>query len=196
MFAATRAPSGSNRQAFRFMVLTDSKKSKEAKKLVQRGARQLWADKQVADGYQSAAEVDSNSPKVRMARSMQEYVENFDTVPVLILAMLVRYRAPNPLEGASVYPACQNILLAARARGYGGVLTGFHSFVEPELRNLLEIPDDVFIAATIALGKPMGSHGPVRRVPMREVVFGDTWDEAATWAIDPPDTRFTGRPPR
>lgn len=196
MFAATRAPSGSNRQAFRFMVLTDSEKSKEAKKLVQRGARQLWADKQVADGYQSAAEVDSNSPKVRMARSMQEYVENFDTVPVLILAMLVRYRAPNPLEGASVYPACQNILLAARARGYGGVLTGFHSFVEPELRNLLEIPDDVFIAATITLGKPMGSHGPVRRVPMREVVFGDTWDEAATWAIDPPDTRFTGRPPR
>jgi len=130
-----------------------------------------------------------------MAQSMQEYVENFDTVPVLILAMLVRYRAPNPTEGASVYPACQNILLAARARGYGGVLTGFHSFVEPELRELLGIPDNVFIAATITLGKPVGSHGPVRRVPMREVVFGDTWDESAPWAIDPPDARFTGRPP-
>lgn len=131
-----------------------------------------------------------------MAKAMQEYVDNFHTVPVLVLAILLRYRAPNPTEGASIYPACQNLLLGARARGYGGVITGFHSFVESELRTLLAIPDDAFIAATITLGKPQGSHGPVRRVPMSDVVFGDTWGVAAEWAVDPPGSNFTGRPPR
>jgi len=62
--------------------------------------------------------------------TMQRYVDDFQTVPVLILPCLIRYRAANPLEGASVFPACQNILLAARALGYGGVTTGWHSGVE------------------------------------------------------------------
>jgi nitroreductase len=123
-----------------------------------------------------------------MARTMQAYVDNFAEVPVLVLAFLVRYREPTPTEGASVYPACQNLLLAARAHGYGGVLTGFHGFVEKELRDLLSIPDNVFIAATISLGKPAGNHGPVRRVPMNEVVFADVWGEGAPWAVDPPGT--------
>jgi nitroreductase len=124
---------------------------------------------------------------------MQEYVDNFAAVPALVLACLVRYRPPTPTEGASVYPSCQNILLAARARGYGGVLTGFHGFVEKQLRELLEIPDDVFIAATITLGKPAGHHGPVRRVPMNEVVYADEWGVGASWAIDPPGTATLSR---
>jgi nitroreductase len=80
---------------------------------------------------------------------MQQYVDNFAQVPVLVLAVLVRYREQNPTEGSSVYPACQNLLLAARGLGYGGVITGFHGFVEPELRALLGIPDDTLIAASI-----------------------------------------------
>jgi nitroreductase len=128
-----------------------------------------------------------------MARTMQHYVDNFADVPALILAFLVRYRQPTPTEGASVYPACQNILLAARALGYGGVLTGFHGFVEDELRSLLNIPENTLIAATISLGKPAGSHGPVRRVPMSDVVFADQWGEGASWAIDPPGTATLSR---
>ena len=96
-----------------------------------------------------------------------------------------------PTEGASIYPACQNLLLAARALGYGGVITGFHGFVETELRALLGIPDGVFIAATITLGKPVGAHGPVRRRPMNELVYQDEWEQPAAWAVDPPGTRFT-----
>ena len=92
-----------------------------------------------------------------------------------------------------MYPSCQNILLAARALGYGGVLTGFHGFVEKELRELLGIPDNVFIAATITLGKPAGSHGPVRRVPMNDVVFADEWGIGAPWAVDPPGTATLSR---
>jgi nitroreductase len=112
---------------------------------------------------------------------------------VLVLGCLVSYRDPNPNEGASVYPAVQNVLLAARALGYGGVLTGFHAFVDAELKQLLGIPPEVFIAASVTIGRPAGSHGPVRRVPMAELVYGDTWGERARFADDPPGTRHTSR---
>lgn len=188
MFAATRAPSGSNRQPFRFLVLTDSDRAREAKQLVARGAQKIWGSKRTADGYDGGSGTRDDSPKARMARVMQDYVDNFAEVPVMVLAVLVRYREPTPTEGASVYPACQNLLLAARARGYGGVITGFHAFVEPELRSLLRIPEQSLLAATITLGKPAGRHGPVRRLPMRETVYGDTWGESVVWAVDPPGT--------
>lgn len=193
MFAATRAPSGSNRQPFRFLVLADGDKAGEAKRLVAEGARKVWGHKRGNDGYDSGSGADLSSPKARMARTMQEYVDNLERVPVLVLGCLVRYRDPNPNEGASVYPAVQNVLLAARALGYGGVLTGFHAFVDKELKELLGIPPEVFIAASITLGRPQGSHGPVRRVPMGELVYGDSWGEAAGFAVDPPGTRHTSR---
>ena len=110
---------------------------------------------------------------------------------------LVRYLPPTPSEGASIYPACQNLLVAARAIGLGGVLTHWHGGVEPELRGLLAIPDEAAIAATITLGHPAGGHGPVRRRPMAELVFADGWGSAPDWAQDPPGTRHTSAgPPR
>ena len=197
LFAATRAPSGSNRQPFRFIVLTDSDIAQHAKSLIAVGAQKVWNYKRTNDGYDDGSGVVDNSPKARMARTMQQYVDNFASVPVLVLAVLVRYREPHPLEGASVYPACQNLLLAARALGYGGVITGFHGFVEQELRDLLQIPENALIAASISLGKPEGAHGPVRRVPMAGLVYGDVWGEAPNWAVDPPGTQFTaGGPPK
>jgi nitroreductase len=110
---------------------------------------------------------------------------------VVVLACLQRYRAPFASEGASVYPACQNLLLAARSMGYGGVMTMWHGLVERELRDVLAIPDGVLIAATITLGRPAGNHGTVRRRPLRELVFDDAWGHPAAWAADPPDARFT-----
>ena len=188
LFAATRAPSGSNRQPFRFMVLVDSPRAREAKRLVARGAQSVWGVKRAGDGYDAGSGTVSDSPKSRMAATMQAYVDGFADVPVLVLALLVRYRDPTPTEGASVYPACQNLLLAARALGYGGVITGFHAFVEDELRSLLGIPEGTLLAATITLGKPAGRHGPVRRLPMRDLVYGDAWGESPDWAVDPPGT--------
>ncbi|MDC3358957.1 nitroreductase family protein [Pseudomonadales bacterium] len=197
LFAATRAPSGSNRQPFRFVVLTDSEKAKQAKVLIKQGAESVWRAKKTNDQYDQRSGADSASPKARMARTMDSYVENFDKVPVLILPCLVRYREPTPMEGASVYPAVQNLLLAARALGYGGVITGFHHMVETELKNLLGIPEEVFVSCTVTLGKPKGKHGPVRRRPMNELVYGDTWNESPEWAVDPAGTRHTSAgPPR
>jgi nitroreductase len=197
MFAASRAPSGSNRQPFRFLVLRDGPMAIEAKHLLGEAFRAGWAAKVASDGYEEGTGRDDSSPKARMARAMQHYVDHFEEIPVVVLACLVRYRDVHYTEGASIYPACQNLLLAARALGYGGALTGWHAFVEDELRTLLAIPDGVALSATITLGRPQGHHGPVRRRPIRELVYDDRWAEPAPWAVDPPDAQFTSAgPPR
>jgi nitroreductase len=195
LFAATRAPSGSNRQPFRFLVLADGPKAKAAKALIAEAARRAWGTKRSTDRYDEGSGTERDSPKAAMARTMQDYVDHLDEAPVLILGCLVRHRAPYPVEGASIYPACQNLLLAARALGYGGVMTSWHLFVEAELRTLLGIPDTVFMAAAITIGRPVGHHGPVRRRPLNELVFLDQWDVAAPFAHDPPGTRYTGAGP-
>jgi len=194
MFAATRAPSGSNRQPFRFLVLRDGPRAAQAKAILGRSFREAWATKRATDGYGGG---DPNAPKARLERAMQHFVDHFEYVPVVVLACLARYRPANPYEGNSVYPACQNLLLAARARGLGGVMTMWHAPVEAELRGLLDIPDEVAISATIPLGYPQGAHGPVRRRPLQELVLDDAWGEAAPWAVEPDGTEHTqAGPPR
>jgi nitroreductase len=123
---------------------------------------------------------------------MNHFVDTIADAPVLVLALvhddLVR---GDITAGASVYPACHNLLLAARALGYGGVITMWHRPVEKELAGILELPADVSIVATIPLGKPEGKHGPVRRRPLPELVYENRFGTAATWAIDPEGTRYT-----
>ncbi len=197
LWHATRAPSGSNRQPFRFLVLRDGPVAREAKALLGRSFREMWQAKIESDGYAEGSGLDESSPKARMARTMQHFVDHFEEAPAVILPCLVRYRDPTPVDGASIYPACQNLLLAARALGYGGVMTIWHLFVEHELRALLEVPADVFMAATIPLGRPAGHHGPVRRRPLGELVYEDRWDASPQWAVDPEGTQFTSAgPPR
>ena len=171
LWHAGRAPSGSNRQPFRFLVLRDGDRAATAKALLGDAFRAGWNAKREADGYRPS----------RFAESMQRYVDRFEHTPVVVLVCLERYREPSPYEGASVYPACQNLLLAARALGYGGALTMWHLGVEADLRALLEIPDHVALSACITLGVPEGNHGPVERKPIDEVVFDDAWGHRADW---------------
>jgi nitroreductase len=196
-FAATRAPQGSNRQGFRFIVLRDGPRAIEARRLLQSGAERLWGGKRETDGYHSGSGADPDSPKARMARTMQQFTDHFGEAPVIVLACLWLHRPSSLMMGASIYPAVQNLLLAARQLGYGGVVTGVHDYCEVELRQVLQLPppDKVEIAATIPLGRPAGRHGPVRRRPLREVVYEDGWELEAPWAIDPPDARFTSPGP-
>lgn len=191
LFAASRAPSGSNRQPFRLLVLRDGPTAAAAKRLLGDAFRAGWQAKRRAEGYPGP---DPGSPSGRMAAAMDHFVANFERIPVVVLPCLVRYREPTPTEGASVYPACQNLLLAARGRGLGGVLTLWHLPVERELREMLGIPDGVLVAATIPIGHPAGRHGPVRRRPLRDLVFDDRWGEPAPWAVDPPGVRHAGGP--
>ena len=186
LWHATRAPSGSNRQPVRYLVLCDGPSATAARALLGQSFRASWAAKRVADGYDTGSAADSNdSPKARMAATMQHFVDHLESVPAIVLICLNRYRPANPYEGASVYPAAQNLLLAARALGYGGALTMWHQAVEPQLRSLLSVPDDVALSACITLGRPAGHHGPVRRRPLHDVVFDDRWGTSAVWAQDP-----------
>src|SRR4051812_14352023 len=92
LFAATRAPSGSNRQPFRFLVLTEGEKAEAAKSLIGGAARAAWSAKRRSDGYDEGSGVDTASPKARMARTMDRYVNDIERAPVLVLPCLVRYR--------------------------------------------------------------------------------------------------------
>lgn len=187
LWHATRAPTGSNRQGVRYVVLRGGPRAVQARRLLGETFRAGWAAKLHADGYAEGSGATEGSPKARMAATMQHYVDHFEDVPVVVLVCLVRHRSPHHSEGASVYPACQNLLLAARAKGYGGALTMWHGAVEGELRRVLDIPDDVALSACITLGRPAGRHGPVRRRPLGDVVFDDAWGEHAEWAVDPVD---------
>ena len=171
LWHAGRAPSGSNRQPFRFLVLRDGPNAVEAKSLLGNAFRAGWNAKRESDGYRPS----------RFADSMQRYVDRFEHTPVVVLVCLDRYRDPSPYEGASVYPACQNLLLAARALGYGGALTMWHLGVEHELRQLLGVPEHVALSACITLGVPEGRHGPVKRKPIAEVAFDDRWGRTPSW---------------
>ncbi len=196
LWHATRAPSGTNRQPARFVVLRDDDTSRAAKALLATAFRDGWADKRRDAAYDSGSALDPTTRKGRSRAAMEHFVEHFEEIPVVVLACLIRRRAPSPSEGASVYPAVQNLLLAARALGYGGVITAWHYSVESELRTLLGIPDNAAISATVPLGRPLGNHGPVRRLPLADVVFDGAWDAPAEWAVDPPGTRFAGPPPQ
>jgi nitroreductase len=191
---ASRAPSGSNRQPFRFLVLRDGPRAREARSLLGNAFRAEWSTKRAADGYDAGSGIEAGSRKARMAHAMQQFVDRFEDTPVIVLACHEPYRPLTPFDGANVYPACQNLLLAARALGYGGVMTMWHVLVDEKLRAVLDIPASTFIAATLALGRPEGSHGPVRRRPLGEIVYEDGWGDSAAWAVDPDGTRFAGGP--
>ena len=76
-------------------------------------------------------------------------------------------------------------------------MTGWQFAADAELRALLHIPEGTEIMATITLGRPQGHHGPVRRRPLHELVYGERWGEAPAWAVDPPGAahRRRGRRP-
>ena len=80
LFAATRAPSGSNRQPFRMLVLTDGPNAIEAKRLIGTSARAGWADKRQTDSYDTGSGTVDNSPKARTARAMQQYVDLIESL--------------------------------------------------------------------------------------------------------------------
>lgn len=187
LFAATRGPSGHNTQPFRFLVLRRTPEAAEARRLLGEGFVAAWS------GNREEPADDDTSRRARMARTMNNFVDTIADAPVLVLALVHDNRVRSDITaGASVYPACQNLLLAARSRGYGGVITMWHRPVAEALSDELGLPDTVSIVATIPLGAPQGGHGAVRRLPLPELVFEGKWGTPAPWAADPVGTRFTG----
>jgi nitroreductase len=78
-------------------------------------------------------------------------------------------------EAASIYPAVQNLLLAARAQGLAASLSTWHLFAESEFKAVVGIPKGVRTYALIPIGWPLGRFGPVDRRPLDEVLRHDHW---------------------
>ena len=86
--------------------------------------------------------------------------------------------SPGRTAGSSIYPAVQNMLLAARALGLGATLTTLYLSFEKEVEAILGLPAEWHSYALLPIGYPLGRFGPVRRVPLKEIVYADRWGKA------------------
>ena len=176
MDAAICAPSGGNRQGWSFIVVRDPAKRARLGELY----REAWSELMKVPYYRDAASAPPDSPAGRMLASARHLGQHLGEAPVLILACIALDPGAQPTltTGASIYPAVQNIMLAARALGIGSCITTIHRFRDAQMKELLGIPSDVETAALIPLGYPLGKFGRPPRRPLREVAFADRWGQA------------------
>jgi nitroreductase len=80
------------------------------------------------------------------------------------------------IAGASIYPFAWSVLLAARAEGLGGVMTTMHGRVEPAVKELLGVPEELAFSAVLALGRPVRQPRKLRRNPVEDFVTVDRVD--------------------
>lgn len=162
--AASKAPSPSNSQSVRWIAVTDASQRKRLGDIY----RECYA--QVRKFYDSAPR--ENAPDQRIVNSATHLGEHMGDAPLIVVPC-----APGGpgTAGASVYPAVQNLMLAARALGLGTTLTTMHSMREGEVKAILEVPDDHSTYALIPTGYPLGKWGEAKRLPLEKVAFLDRW---------------------
>jgi nitroreductase len=167
---AIMAPSGGNQQGWNFLVLRDPEKKRKIGE---------WYLEAWNQSYGPAREAMRADPqRAKMFNSADHLANHLAECPVLIIAMIRRSQGDyGPVVGASIYPAVQNLMLAARALGLGTTLTTLHKLHEADVKALLGIPDGIETMALIPLGKPKGKFGRPARMPVEKVVYWDTYGE-------------------
>ena len=162
--SAIRAPSGSNRQNWKFLVVTD----KNIREKLSNIYRETW-DYYINSFLNSAKDPGASSLKKqddkdietirRISNSASWLAENYHKVPLLVLAL-----SRNDPTGSSIYPAIWNLMLAARGHGIGTCLTTVMSFETEKVFEVLNIPNDKgwSLNATITAGYPLGKWGSSR----------------------------------
>ena len=162
--AAVKAPSGGVNQDWRFIVIRDPE-----------------IRRKIGDMYRAGPDFvirpEMTAQQRRVYASAQRLEDNMEQAPALILACVRVYPGYSAWWGANIYPAVQNVLLTARGLGLGSVLTTRAMQYEEEFKKLLDIPDDMQIAALLPIGYPAegAGYGPTRRKPIEEVAFNDRW---------------------
>jgi nitroreductase len=176
MDATICAPSGGNRQGWSFLIIRDPAKRARLGELY----REAWAELMKVPYYRDAAAAPPDSPAGKMLASARHLSEHLGEAPVLVVACVGLDPGVKATltTGASIYPAVQNLMLAARAHGVGSCITTIHRFRDAQVKELLAIPADVETAALIPLGYPIGKFGRPPRRPLREVAFADRWGDA------------------
>lgn len=168
LWAATRAPSPGNSQGWDFVVVDDAAKKRPIAEAV----------RAAMTGRIGAMRSDDPAEQ-RIFDGAMALVDGLDAAPVwIIVAGPVVYPPAAPREQfvwSALYPAAQNILLAARALGLGAVMTTFHHSADATIREVLGIPAEIRIGALIPIGWPEREFGPVRRRPVAEVTHRNGW---------------------
>ena len=182
--AATKAPSGSNRQAWHFVVVREPATKRFIQECYHAAfQRYVEATMQAVAAGKVVMSADEGEQRMRMGRAGFYLAAHLAEVPVLLFACIDRTSTidvgsstadASGLYG-SIYPAVQNILLACRALGLGAVLTTLHLLYEDEIKQRLGIPPEIHAAAMIPIGYPRGRFGPVVRRPPEEVTHWERW---------------------
>jgi nitroreductase len=176
--AAVQAPSGGNIQPYQFLVVTEPA-------LKQRlGAIYLKAWERYAPAVEKLTPVEHRDQ--RSVKASDDLARAMGDVPVLVLVLVPRISmVVTDDEGdmdvgpvyASVYPAVQNFILAARSRGLGTVLTTVYRIYEDEVREACAIPDRYEVVAMLPLGHPTGRWGQARRRPAESLTSWNRFGE-------------------
>ena len=170
---AQQAPTGSNAQGWRFVVVTDPQKRARLAELYRKGAAGYDPARYAIDDKPISAQTE------RVWTSAQHLIAVIDQVPVLVIpclrGRLTDVRAASPFYG-SIVPAIWSFMLALRSRGLGSVYTTFHLRYETEAASLLGIPPDVTQVALIPVAYTLGTEfKPAARPPAETIVSWNQW---------------------
>ncbi len=173
--AGVCAPNGANLQTWRFLVVKDPVIKQQVQVFYKRAF-----DEVMGPHYRTATPPPgvTKDAYLRQMAAVEYLTDHFHEAPVWIVACLDHGTGtPNRGSGASIYPAVQNMLLAARALGLGATLTTRHLMHEKETEAALGLPPGVHSYAILPIGYPMGKFGPVGRGrPLAEITFQDRWN--------------------
>jgi len=170
--AAIHAPNGGNAQPWRFLVLRDPDLRARFAPLY----REAWWAKRKDEGINGPEDLPSKYPAGLPAMRLAD--QEIGKAPAIVLVCAT---ARGSGAMASVIPAVQNLLLAARSLGIGGTITTLHAVVEERVHALLGIPATAQIVYCLPLGYPRGRFGPTTRKPLAEVCAFDRWDGTVSW---------------
>ncbi|WP_153533309.1 nitroreductase family protein [Actinomadura macrotermitis] len=177
---ALQAPSGSNRQDWQWIVVTDPG-TRAALGDIYRRAVDRYLASEGAAGRLFADDPERAKVQQRVGGSVAHLGEHMGDVPVLMIPCL-RVPERNLAAGnqagvwGSLLPAVWNYMLAARARGLGTAWTTLHLMYEQEAAELLGLPDDVRQAALVPTAYYTGeTFKPAARQPLDEVLHIDRW---------------------
>lgn len=178
------APSGGNRQPWRVVSVVDRECRRWLGDLMQPIWDEYWACA-TAGGVPFNA-VDYTPPD-EIVHAPNLLIDHIESIPVVLVvaADLRRIVAMDRdldriaiVPGASIYPFCWNVLLAARARGLGGVMTTFLAKEEAHVGERLHLPEHHAIAAVLFVGHPVHQPTKLRREPVTSFATIDTFDGA------------------
>ena len=175
---AMKAPNGSNAQNWEFIVVKDREVVAELGRLNRRALNL------VSPFYRRIFERRGDEKMLRLHKAVQWQADHFDEIPVVVVACVKGVVAPWPSMATSsaygsIYPAVQNLLLAARAAGLGAALTTLPLWSKVLARRALGLPWNVTPCAVIPLGWPIGKYGPTTRRPVGELISLDKYGNRA-----------------